>query len=99
MVGLHRIREPRIHRASLPRQAAFGTSTEISTSCPASDIGGPPPSSPGPLPGAATCTVATASSTATAASVPTAFRFAAAGIRAVRRGIQPLFGVIILVGF
>ena len=89
-----------IPRVSLPCRAAFGATTEISATWASSEIGGPPPSSPGPMPGTAAWSATSAPSfAATTASVFTASRFAALGIRVVGREIRPLFGVVVLVGF
>ena len=89
MAGILRTRERRIHRVSLPCRAAVGTTTEISPPCPATDGGGPPPSCPGPMPGTAPCTATPVASPAPTTTVHTVSRFAAAGIRVVRRGIRP----------
>ena len=67
---------PRIPQVSLPRRAAFATTTEISATWPSADGGGPHPSRLRPMPGAATCTTTAAPSTATATAGPAAFRFA-----------------------
>ena len=78
-----------IHLVSLPCRAAFGATTEFSTSCPTTGIGGLPQSCPVPVRGAATWVPATATSTATTPTGLTASRFAAAGIRVVCWGIRP----------
>jgi hypothetical protein len=74
--------------------------TEVNLVLATLDSGGPIPS---PQVGKVPCFVIWRRLVAQSAVVPAigrqGFRFAAAGIRAVRRGIQPLFGVIILVGF
>ena len=86
---MRRTQAPRIRAVSRACRAAFATTAEISTSCPSTAIGGPPPSRLRPMPGADSCTTTPASSAASTTTVPTASRFAAAGIRAVGRGIRP----------